>query len=117
MKAQVFRLLVLGGAVLLQTHAALSADPYWYRCIVKSSSHTGRYTFQITENPCAVYWHEIDSKLKIKDCELPVIAALKPSARDDLSIVWFNLNTGAFYDYLSGVKDRGKCTRVDGPIG
>ncbi len=111
------RTLVLGGAVLLQAHTASSADTFWYRCIVKSSSHTGRYTFQITETPCAVYWHEIDAKLVIRDCELPVIAALKPSARDDLSIVWFNLNTGAFYDYLSGVKDRGRCTRIANPTG
>ena len=112
-----FRLLVLGGAVLLQAHAVLSADAFWYRCIVKSSSHTGKYTFQITENPCTVYWHEIETRLKIRDCELPVIAALKPSARDDLSIVWFDLNTGAFYDYLSGVKDRGNCTRIANPAG
>ncbi len=117
MRAPVLRPLVLGSAVLLQTFAVSSADAFWYRCIVKSSSHTGKYTFQITETPCAVYWHEIETKLKIRDCELPVIAALKPSARDDLSIVWFDLNTGAFYDYLSGVKDRGKCARIANPTG
>ncbi len=111
------RLLVLGGAILLQAHAALSSDTFWYRCIVKSSSHTGKYTFQITKSPCAVYWKEIDTKLKIRDCDLPVIAALKPSARDDLSIVWFDLASGAFFDYLSGVKDRGRCTRIDDPTG
>ena len=117
MSAAMIRLLVLGGAISLQAIATLSAEPFWYRCIVKSSSHTGRYTFQITENPCSVYWHEIEIMLKIRDCELPVIAALKPSARDSLSVVWFDLVNGTFYDYLSGVKDRGRCTRINNPTG
>ena len=103
--------------ICLQISAAASAEPFWYRCIVKSSSHTGIYTFQISEKPCSVYWREIDAKLKIRDCELPIIAALKPSARDDLSVVWFDISTGSFYDYLSGVKDRGKCTRITNPTG
>lgn len=111
------RSLFVGAAIIMQTNAVSSAESFWYRCIVKSSSHTGKYTFQISESPCSVYWHEIEAKLKIRDCELPVIAALKPSARDDLSIVWFDLASGAFYDYLSGVKDRGRCTRVANPTG
>jgi hypothetical protein len=59
-----------------------------------------------------VYWHEVDADLKIRDCKGGQIAALKPSATDNLSIVWFDMNTGAFYDYLSGVKDRGMCTKM-----
>ena len=111
------RLLCVVVAIIVQISTVLSAEPFWYHCIAKSSSHTGKYTFQITKSPCAVYWKEIDTKLKIRDCDLPVIAALKPSARDDLSIVWFDLASGAFFDYLSGVKDRGRCTRIDDPTG
>ena len=84
----------------------------WYRCIVKAPSHTGYYTFRIATKPCRVYWHEINSVLKIRDCSETQIAALKPSATDNLSIVWFDLKSGAFYDYLSGVKDRGTCTKM-----
>lgn len=112
MSGSILRSLSVLVAIIIPTCAALSAEPIWYRCIVKSSSHTGKYTFQITETPCAVYWHEIEAKLEIRDCELPIIAALKPSARDNLSVVWFDLASGAFYDYLSGVKDRGRCTRI-----
>jgi len=117
MNAFVPRLLCVVIAIIMQTLAASSTESFWYRCIVKSSSHTGKYTFQITESPCAVYWHEIESRLKIRDCELPIIAALKPSARDEFSVVWFDLASGAFYDYLSGVRDRGRCTRIDNPVG
>lgn len=117
MSASVLRPLCLVAAIIMQTYVASSAESFWYRCIVKSSSHTGKYTFKISETPCSVYWHEIDAKLKIRDCELPIIAAFKPSARDDLSVVWFNISTGSFYDYLSGVKDRGQCTRITTPTG
>ncbi len=91
------------------------AAPQWYKCTANASSHTGRYTFKIDQETCAVYWREIDTQLKIKSCNLPEIAALKPSARDDLSVVWFNLKTGQFYDYLSGIYDRGWCKAVDRP--
>jgi len=91
------------------------AAPQWYKCTVNAGSHTGRYTFRIDPQSCAVYWREIDTNLKIKSCNLPEIAALKPSARDDLSVVWFNMKTGQFYDYLSGVRDRGWCKAVDQP--
>lgn len=101
--------------ITAQVSSASNAEAFWYRCIVKSASHTGKYTFQIAKTPCAVYWYEIDTKLKVRDCKLPIIAALKPSARDDLSIVWFDLESGAFYDYLSGVKDRGRCMRTSNP--
>lgn len=87
-----------------------------YACTVKAGSHTARYTFSIKTSPCSVYWREIDSDLKIRDCQPPIIAALKPSARDNLSVVWFNLESGAFYDYLSGVKDRGICNRIIEPV-
>ena len=87
----------------------------WYYCVARAASHTGRYTFRISQKPCEVYWLEIDTTLEIRDCELPVIAAIKPSATDRYSIVWFHMGTGAFYDYLSGVKDRGLCKPVDTP--
>jgi len=90
-------------------------EPVWYKCTVYAGSHTGRYTFKIDAEKCAVYWKEIDTQLKIKSCKLPEISALKPSARDDLSVVWFNLKTGQFYDYLSGVRDRGTCVAVEAP--
>jgi hypothetical protein len=84
----------------------------WYACTVRAASHTGRYTFRIGVSPCRVYWREIGSVLKIRACDPPVIAALKPSATSPEGIVWFNLKTGAFYDYLSGVKDRGACQKL-----
>lgn len=96
--------------------AGSDEEARWYSCIVKAGSHTGRYTFKVKTSPCSVYWREIDSDLRIRDCNPPVIAALKPSARDNLSVVWFNLETGAFYDYLSGVKDRGICKRIIEPV-
>ncbi len=98
----------------VSTGSALS-QVQWYKCTVKAGSHTGRYTFKIERPMCAVYWKEIDTQLKIKSCKLPEIAALKPSARDDLSVVWFNLKTGQFYDYLSGVYDRGTCKATPEP--
>ena len=91
------------------------SEAKWYRCIVKGGSHTGRYTFQINKSACAVYWKEVDAQLKIQSCEPPIITALKPSARDDLTIVWFNMKTGQFYDYLSGFLDRGWCKATQKP--
>ena len=82
----------------------------WYRCIVKASSHLAFYTFRIRTNPCEIYWREIDTSIKVSECKPPIISGLKPSAQDKYSVVWLNLETGAFYDYLSGVKDRGICT-------
>lgn len=110
------RRIFIYGVILLTIVAspAFSADQ-WYKCRVKASSHTGYYTFKISTSPCAVYWLELDKHLKIKSCKLPEIAALKPSARDDLSIVWFNIKTGQFYDYLSGVYDRGVCVAGEKP--
>jgi hypothetical protein len=94
---------------------AAQADEFsWYRCIVKASSHTGYYTFKIATNPCRIYWREIDTWLKIRDCELPVIVAFKPSDTDGTGIVWFHMGNGRFYDNLSGVKDRGICTVMAG---
>jgi hypothetical protein len=105
------KLAIIFSFVLLQ--ATVTADeeiPKWYRCIVEASSHKAFYTFKINTKPCKIYWQEIDTEIKISECNLPIISGLKPSAQDKYSVVWFNLETGDFYDYLSGVKDRGKCT-------
>ncbi len=94
---------------------AAKAKPKWYKCIAKASSHTGYYTFKVDAQKCQMYWLEIDTQLKIQSCELPIIKALKPSAMDDLSIVMMNVKTGYFYDYLSGVLDRGWCKPIVKP--
>lgn len=94
----------------LLTSVVIADEALWYRCIVKASSHMGFYTFKINSDPCKIYWREIDTEIKISECNPPIISGLKPSAQDKYSVVWFNLETGAFYDYLSGVKDRGICT-------
>ena len=73
----------------------------------------GFYTFRINQQRCEIYWKEIDTQMKVTECKLPIMAALKPSAQDKYSVVWFNMQTGAFYDYLSGVKDRGTCTLLE----
>ncbi len=104
-------LLIVSGFTIGQVRAA----PVWYRCVVHAASHTGYYTFKIDNKTCAVYWHEVDSHLKIKTCKLPIIEALKPSARDEHTIVWFNMKTGEVYDYLSGFIDEGMCKVVKGP--
>ena len=98
------------GLVLSMPVVATESDYLWYRCIVKASSHLAFYTFRISTNPCKIYWREIDTEIKISECAPPILSGLKPSAQDKYSVVWFNLETGAFYDYLSGVKDRGLCT-------
>jgi hypothetical protein len=90
--------------------ATSASETLWYRCIVKASSHLAYYTFRISTAPCQIYWREIDTKLNVSECNPPKISGLKPSARDKYSVVWLNLDTGEFYDYLSGVKDRGHCT-------
>ncbi|HFC04782.1 MAG TPA: hypothetical protein ENJ55_03665 [Rhizobiales bacterium] len=109
------RILCLLLIFVFQSAGPAHAVERWYKCIVHASSHTGYYTFRINQPSCAVYWKEIDTQLKIKSCKLPVIEALKPSATDNLSIVWFNMKTGQFYDYLSGVLDRGRCKVIDRP--
>ncbi len=104
------RYFILAFCLMSQTLFASETDAQWYRCIVKASSHLGFYTFRIRTKPCEIYWREIDTSIKISECKPPIISGLKPSAQDKYSVVWFNLETGAFYDYLSGVKDRGVCT-------
>ena len=94
---------------LLSFAVNANAEPVWYKCTARAASHTGRYTFKIDQARCAVYWKEIDTQMKIKTCKLPIIEALKPSATDDLSVIWFDMKSGRFYDYLSGVLDRGTC--------
>lgn len=92
-----------------------AGDQQWYKCTVNSSSHTGYYTFKVSQASCSMYWLEIDTQLKVKSCELPEITAYKPSARDEFTVVWINLKTGQFYDYLSGVYDRGICRPIVKP--
>jgi len=87
----------------------------WYKCTVHASSHTGHYTFRINTRNCSVYWKEIDTQLEVTQCSLPTIKALKPSAISEFDVVSFNMKTGQFYDYLSGVYDRGVCERTDKP--
>ena len=101
------------GIFLQSSLVGMENDAQWYRCIVRASSHLGFYTFRINPKRCEVYWKEIDTQMNVTKCELPIIEALKPSAQDKYSVVWFNIETGNFYDYLSGVKDRGKCTLLD----
>lgn len=105
------RIFIFAALIFALASATANAKPVWYKCVVKGGSHTGRYTFKIDQSTCSVYWKEIDSHLKIKSCNLPEISALKPSARDDLTIVWFNMKTGQFYDYLSGFLDWGWCKK------
>lgn len=107
MKGLIFSIAIL----LLSTSVFTKEESNWYRCIVKASSHLAFYTFKISTEPCKIYWREIDQEIEISECSLPILSGLKPSAQDKYSVVWFNLETGAFYDYLSGVKDRGICTQ------
>lgn len=97
----------------LQSSYATETNSKLYRCIVKASSHMAFYTFRINQQCCEIYWKEIDTQMKVTECKLPIMAALKPSAQDKYSVVWFNMQTGAFYDYLSGVKDSGICTLLE----
>ncbi len=101
---------ILALSLTSQPLLAHEGNAHWYRCIVKASSHLAFYTFRIRTKPCEIYWREIDTSIKISECKPPIISGLKPSAQDKYSVVWLNLETGDFYDYLSGVKDRGICT-------
>ncbi|HHI81913.1 MAG TPA: hypothetical protein ENJ99_02050 [Rhizobiales bacterium] len=87
----------------------------WYKCLVRASSHTGHYTFRIDAENCRVYWREIDTQMTVLFCRNGIMKALKPSALSNFDIVFFNMNTGQFYDYLSGVYDRGMCKRAERP--
>ena len=105
------QILVIAVSVFLSAPVlSVELKDQWYRCIVKASSHLAFYTFKINTNPCSIYWREIDTEIEISECKFPILSGLKPSAQDKYSVVWFNLETGDFYDYLSGVKDRGVCT-------
>jgi hypothetical protein len=99
--------------MFLQSACATGANSQWVRCIVNATSHMGFYTFRINQQRCEIYWKEIDTQMNVTECKLPIMAALKPSAQDKYSVVWFNMQTGTFYDYLSGVKDRGTCTLLE----
>jgi len=100
-------------AIILPVGTQAKGNEVWYKCIARAASHTGRYTFRINTKACRVYWLEIDTQMKILACDQGRIKALKPSAISDADIVYFNMNTGRFYDNLSGVHDRGVCERID----
>lgn len=105
---------VLTGTVLAMP-AIAGPGAGWYRCIARAASHTGRYTFRIDTEACVVYWLEIDTDMTLLHCQDGIIKALKPSAISNHDIVYFDMNTGYFHDYLSGVLDRGTCTPTDPP--
>jgi hypothetical protein len=87
----------------------------WFDCTAWGSSHTGRYTFRIETEPCAVYWREIDAHLGIELCAPPRIVALKPFAVSSGYVVEFDLETGRFEDFTPTFSDRGRCEAIDDP--
>ena len=101
-------------AAALDATGAGNENEKWYKCTAYGSSHTGRYTFRINKKACQVYWLEIDTQLKSVVCSGDIIRARKPSGRTVLDIVFFNMGTGYFYDYVSGVYDRGNCRPAAG---
>ncbi len=100
---------------VLPASAANHDRESWYTCTAWGASHTGHYTFRIQAKACRVYWLEIATQMKLLSCKNGIIKALKPSALSNEDIVFFNMNTGQFYDNLSGVLDRGSCERVVQP--
>ena len=78
-------------------------------CTAWGGSHTGRYSFIIDADTCAVYWVEIDRALEIERCAPPVIVAKKPFAPAPGYILRFDLATGAFSDHVPGWSERGRC--------
>jgi hypothetical protein len=104
-------LTVLGLAVL----APVEAVAQWFACTAWGSSHTGRYTFRIDTDPCAVYWREIDAHLSIELCAPPRIVATKPFAVSSGYVVEFNLETGRFEDFTPSFSDRGRCDPITVP--
>jgi len=80
-----------------------------FQCTAWGGSHTGRYTFEITTDPCAIRWLEIDRKLEILVCRPPILKAVKPFAPAKGYELHFNLETGTFSDHVPGWADRGSC--------
>lgn len=106
------RVLSSGILIFFTFASSMELQAGWYSCVARASSHTGYYMFKIEKRPCAVYWLELRRWLTLQSCNLPEIVAIKPSARDSLSVVRFNLKSGYFSDYLSGVIDRGTCRKI-----
>jgi hypothetical protein len=104
--------LAIAGFVIL---APAGAAAQWFDCTAWGSSHTGRYTFRIGTEPCAVYWREIDAHLSIELCAPPRIVAVKPFAVASGYVVEFNLETGRFEDFTPSFSDIGRCEPVDDP--
>lgn len=106
-----------GGPVLASASALLllilSASPAYsaskVHCTAWGGSHTGRYTFEIETDPCAVRWLEIDRTLTILVCAPPILKAAKPFAPAKGYELHFNLETGVFSDHVPGWADRGSC--------
>ena len=95
--------------------APAEAAAQWFACTAWGSSHTGRYTFLIDTEPCAVYWREIDAHLRIELCAPPRIVAIKPFAVSSGYVVEFNLETGRFEDFTPSFSDRGRCEPIERP--
>lgn len=95
--------------------APTAAAAQWLDCTAWGSSHTGRYTFLVETEPCAVYWREIDAHLDIKVCAPPRVVAIKPFAVSSGYVVEFDLDTGRFEDFTPSFSDRGRCEAIDDP--
>jgi hypothetical protein len=95
--------------------APAEAAAQWFACTAWGSSHTGRYTFRIDTEPCAVYWREIDAHLSIELCAPPRIVAIKPFAVSSGYVVEFDLETGRFEDFTPSFSDRGRCEEIERP--
>lgn len=108
--------LLLSAITLCLTFVPVSGSPaaIWHDCVAWGTSHTGRYTFSIALEPCAVYWLQLDRHLNVIRCEPPWIVAVKPFAVSSGWELHFNIATGYFEDFTPTWSDRGRCTpRVD----
>ena len=108
---RIVSLAIAGFAILAPAGAAAQ----WFDCTAWGSSHTGRYTFRIGTEPCAVYWREIDAHLSIELCAPPRIVAVKPFAVASGYVVEFNLDSGRFEDFTPSFSDIGRCEPAEGP--
>lgn len=99
----------MGLPLLLLFLASPAHTASQFHCTAWGGSHTGRYTFEISTDPCAVRWLEIDRTLEILACNPPVLKAVKPFAPAKGYELHFNLETGIFSDHVPGWADRGSC--------
>lgn len=104
-----------GLVLALALAAPADAAGQWFECTAWGLSHTGRYTFRIETDPCAVYWREVDANLDIALCAPPRIVAVKPFAVSSGYVVEFDLDTGRFEDFTPAFSDRGRCETIDDP--